>query len=115
FDPLRQWSAAQMSDGNRRVHQGTGDRCRWSYPLAARDRGPVPTPQWGGRTGPSWEATTARSLCQRRSYPGSLRPSAEPFEAEAFVATGWGAAVYGPSRPAMLNQLRKLGRAPARH
>jgi hypothetical protein len=50
--PLCQWSAAQVSDGNRRVHQGgTSDRPRWPHPLATCDRSPGATGQRARRTG----------------------------------------------------------------
>ena len=40
--PLRQWSAAQVPDRRRRVHQGRlGDRCRRPHPLRPRHRGVV--------------------------------------------------------------------------
>ena len=40
--PLRQWSAAQMPDRRRRVHQGRlGDRGRRPHPLRPRHRGVV--------------------------------------------------------------------------
>ena len=45
-------AAAQVSDGDRRAHQGgTGNRCRWAYPLATRDRSPGAPGQRAGRTG----------------------------------------------------------------
>ena len=72
--PLRQRAAAQVSDGDRRVHQGgTGDRRRRPHPLAARDRGAVASRQRARRAGLPTLSTTARSSYRRRCCPGSSR------------------------------------------
>ena len=77
--PLRQRPAAQVPDGDRRVHQGrAGDRRRRPHPLAARDRGAVAAGQRARRTGASCAATTARSSYRRRCCRGSSRRGSAP-------------------------------------